>query len=282
MPAPRSSGRDEVTTASSTDADRGGLRPGRLHLQRLDLGRGDRLRAGVDRALPDRDHRSPPRHRRIDVVRTRRTRSGARPRPPRRAKRRPRPHTAPTGCGPRTGPATSRPSIEFEIRIASGRTRFGRRRQRIHHRHGEAPRTRRAPAHAARPGGAEAPRGIRRSAARRVRTTISATGVPTDAAAPSRPAALFASSPDGSHVQQHENRIVRRMSWQPSSHQPVLDQELGELLARVALVDDLHARRARRLLGEREDDRPRRRVILRLDPEVLRGSASRTASSSPP
>ena len=45
--------------------------------------------------------------------------------------------------------------------------------------------------------------------------TISATGVPTDAAAPSSPAEDLASSPDGGHIQQHQDRIISESHVSP-------------------------------------------------------------------
>src|SRR3546814_4090915 len=58
------------------------------------------------------------------------------------------------------------------------------------------------------------------------------------------------------------------MSCACSSGQPVGDQELGELRAGIALVDDLHARGAGRPLGNGDQDRPRRREVLRIHAEI--------------
>src|SRR5215213_7769023 len=156
----------------------------------------------------------------------------------------------------------SRPSIELEIRIASGRTLSA------------------AAASASTTGtvscfssGAAirtvaAPRAAAASATPSASETISATGVPTAAAAPSRPAALLASCPSG--ITSSRTRIESSAYVMPTtSHQPVLDEEFGELLPGVALVDDLRARLPRGLLGQRENDGPRRVRILRLDAEVL-------------
>ncbi len=76
--------------------------------------------------------------------------------------------------------------------------------------------------------GAERGRGIRQPSS--ASPTTSATGVPTAAAAPSSPAADLASAPDGSHIQQDQDRIVSESHHTPPSAEPVLDEEVRELL----------------------------------------------------